>query len=497
MIKERKITIIFSVIFIMAVFFIVKNVSAATSTVRGKVWINDQSQYMYMSCEDDVIGDRLSDDVTVTHNLCGGNAANGYVCDTPPNNAFHFYSVPCSNLVHHVYLNGSGNFSGSAWNYAKGMIDFYATSSPPDSYAFNVNCPSTCNLSNNCSACYNETTQKVYGWARVAANGAWIRLDSTTTATRTPVALQNWNTATSTLPGHNIHPGDLIGYATTTSETLSFNCESEWNGVSAGNCGVRDYRAYISELQVGHLSAPNWSYAEACSGGAQKVIFKWYAKSGWNAAGTYTQTAYQIIANTVNSTSTPAFNSGKVSGTAVQYTCPGPLCAWTPSYSGTYYWWIRLWDANDQPTPWYQYGVVDDHNGSQDELTGGDPVADSRTFKIYAHEFPNPFFTWDPTDVIVGTSTRFVSNYAPSSPVTPLPMSCYGTCAYLWTTNNMGVGGDYISNPTDATTTIIFSHATSAVVTLSVTDSFNYVCSKETAITVNYGLPIWREVRAW
>ncbi len=462
MIIKRRTRIILAAGFFVALFFVAKTVSAV-SNVRGAVWWGDQYQYLYMDCLDDVTGDKLD----VTGNLT-----------TPP--GFKLYSPPCTNIVHHISIDDNGNFTGSAWNYSKGLVTFAATSTPPDNYAFNTHCLSTCNASNSCSACYNETTQQVYGWARVLGDGTWIKLDSQATATMTPVALQSWDLSNSVLPGHGIQPGDFIGYATTTAEAASFNCESEWNGTSVGNCATRSYKVYVSNLQVGHLSAPNWSYSQACASGARTAVLKWYLKSG-------TQTAYRIIVNTANSTSTPAFDSGKISGTATQYICPGPLCAWTPDYGTDYYWWIQLWDGTDQPTAWYQYGLNDGHRGTLDEHTDG---TSGLIFHTYSHEFPNPYFTWDPYAPVVGQTTNFVSNYSSG---TPLPRSAYNPFAYLWTTNN---AGDNISNPTEATTSIQFFKPVDDTITLRVTDVSNYYCSTSTTLHINFGLPVWREVKA-
>jgi len=454
---------------------------AATSTLRGAALWSSDRQYLYFNCLDDVIGDRLD----VPQNLCGGNADNGYTCAEPPDNVFHLYSPPCVGLVHGVYINNDGNFSGSAWNDHLGLVTFDATTTPPeDGYGFNSHCPHTCNLSNNCWACYNENDQKVYGWARVVGDGTWIRLNSATT---TPVQIQGWNaenSASSTLPGHGIQPGDFVGYGTTTDQALSFNCESEWNGAEIGNCDNRDYKVYISNLQIGHLSAPNWSYSQACTpGAARTAVLKWYLKSG-------TQTAYRLIFNTSNSTSTPVFDSGKISGSARQLICPGPLCAWTPNYATNYYWWIQLWDEDDAATEFYQYGTDDGHSGTLDEATEGNPDSNIKTFTTYSHEFPNPFFTWEPYDVLIATSTDFTSNY-PSG--TPLPQSCYDACSYLWTTSDPN---DIISASTSPTTTIKFFHATTTVVYFRVTDASTYYCSTSTALHINYDLPIWREVKA-
>lgn len=466
-----------AVILVIGLFFVVKNAHAATSTVRGAAWWNDQYRYLYFDCLDDVTGDQLD--------------VEGNLYAYPEPRGFHFYSTPCSNLVHHVSIDNNSNFSGSAWNYSKGLVSFDATETPPDGYGFNSKCPHTCNLSNNCWACYLESEQKVYGWMRVVSDGTWIKLDSAMT---TPVKIQSWDYLNnSVLPGHGIEPGDFVGYATSTAGDLSFNCESEGGG--SGNCATRDYKVYISSLQVGHLSAPNWSYGQACGDTALKAVLKWYTKSG-------TQAGYEVVVNDTDnlSTSTAVCWSGvKTPSIAAQYIIPNtdPYCL-TLNYNTNYYWWIRLFyleDSEYKPTEWYQYGVNDGHNGELDEQTSGDPDGNIKTFTTYKHEFPSPYFTWDPYDVLVGTTTDFTSNsqyYTSSNPT--LPQSCSGSnCLYLWATTDPEA---LIGSSTNATTSIIFYHATGTGVSLNVTDADNYVCSTSTTLNINYDLPIWREVKA-
>jgi hypothetical protein len=470
--------LIFGVLFFGGVFLILRNVQAATSTVRGSAWWGDQLQYLYFDCLDDVVGDRLDQE--------------GNLYALPEPRGFHFYATPCTSIVHHVSLDANDNLSGQAWNYSKGLVYFDATTTPPDNYAFNANCPHTCNLSNNCWACYNETDQQVYGWGH-AADGTWIKLDSEITATTSPTKIQDWSK--SVLPGYNIEPGIFVGYATATTgpgilSPLSFNCLTA--GDEDGSCATRgDYKVYIKNLQLHHMSAPNWSYQQACGDTALKVVLRWYIKSG-------TPTAYRLIFNTSNSTSSPVFDSGKITGSAIQYTCPGPLCAWTPNYGTNYYWWIQLWDEDDAPTPLYQFGTVDDHDGTLDLTTdGGNPDNNIQTFTTYKHEFPTPYFTWDPYDVLVATTTDFTSDsdyYIDGQPAAPQDCSG-GTCQYLWTTTDTGA---LIASSTNATTSIIFYRATNTTVTLRVTENSPeaYTCSLTEPLEVNYGLPIWREVKA-
>lgn len=462
--------------------------AAATSTIRGRALWTDGHGYVYFSCLDDQIGDLL--DVE----------GNFYSTSTSPY-GFHFSSPPCVNLVHGVYLNSSNNFSGQAWSPDYGLISFAATATTP-SDSFRSHC-SSCVLG-TCSACYNPTDQKVYGYARVLGNSLWINLDNVAT---TSPRLQNYDLNNQIVPGNSdILAGDFAYDAvnqfpgTTTNSFLSFNCQTENGGTS--NCsGLNsNYKVYISNLQIGKMSAPNWNYSQACAGGALKTVLKWDLKSGQYAVGdppTYhvSQTAFEIVLNNSNTmnTSTNICYSGVISSEAQQYifdknNCPGL------DYNKNYFWWIRLYDENNQPTGWYQFG--DPNNGVISEVTDNEQNSDPLDFLTYKHEFPSPFFTWTPQPVLVGTSTYFTSqSFYYTGGFSTLQSCTNANCSYLWSMDPL-LFGDTISSTTNVTTTMIFGHPTNTAVWLQVRDSDSYVCSTSTVLNVNYALPIWREVKA-
>jgi len=481
----RKIRWLIFGVLLIAGFFIFKNIPvawAATSTIRGAAWWGDEAQYLYFDCLDDYSGDRLD--------------VSGNLYSYPIPRGFHFYSAPCTNY-HKTSIGNDGNLFGVAWNYVNGYVSFEATSTPdtsapPDNYAFNVNCPNSCTAGNNCWACYNETTQRLYGWGRAVDDGTWINLSS---ASPLPVHLQSWDYLNnSVLPGQGIEPGDFVGDAESSLGDLSFNCKSE-GGV--GNCAERDYKVYISNLRVGHLSAPNWSYSSACADTALRAVLRWYVSSG-------EQAGYEIVVNTVDDFDIGTNNyvcwSGvKTPSTATQYIIPNsdPGCP-ALDYNTNYYWWIRLYYLEGEdyyPTEWYQFGEVDGHNGALDERTDGDPDVNIKTFTTYRHEFPSPFFTWNPFEVLVGTTTEFTSDSSYYTDANPnISTACSGSfCSYLWSTNDAGAD---ISDLTGATTSMIFYRATNTTVTLRVTDPDDYYCSQPIMLNINYGLPVWREVKA-
>ena len=488
--KNFRILLILTIV--VGVFFLFRTSQASNSIIRGAAWWANQDSYLYFNCQDDIMGDRLD----VNYNLCGGTATvtNG-TCGIAPH-AFHFYASPCTSLVHKVLIASNGNFSGQAWNYAQGKVDFEGTTTP-DNYSFNSNCPQplTCDSAHNCIACYNDNNQKVYGWARVENSGAWINLNPATT---TPVQLKSWNQASSTSPYYSLDPGDFIGFATTTSSNLSFNCYS-----AGGSYGCTDYKVYISNLQIGHLSAPNWTYADACTSSALEARLSWTLKSGSSSANSFWpidyQTAFEVILSTTNSTSSLVFDSGIQLGSASQYVVDKNNFKGF-NYNTEYYWWVRLRDQNSVWTPWYQFGGTTEHNGLNDIITNNQgsthtSPANAKTFKTYRHEFPSPYFTWSPYAVQVASSTKFTSDsqyYTDSNP--NLAQNCTGSnCLYQWTTDDSGA---LISSPTNSTTSITFFTASNTTVNLQVSDTNNYTCSTSTTLLINYGLPIWREVKA-
>ncbi len=470
---SKKLAALFSAgSFLFFIFvFVAPSAQAATSTVRGVGWWGDTLGNVYFNCLDDVIGDRFDD----PQNLSGSGRY------SPPNDKFHFFSAPCSNLVHGVYINDNDNFFGQAWNPDKGLISFSGTTTPPDGYGdTSSHCAHTCNSSNSCWACYSKTDQKIYGWARVDSDGTWLKLSSSLTP---PVSLQDCGQS-SVWPGYNIQAGDFAGYASSAIGNLSFNCESESGGSA---CATRNYKVYISNLTIGSLSAPNWTYAQACSSTALGANLRWCKRSG-------TQTAYEIAVSTNNSLSTSTaicWSGKKNSSFSSQYILPNsdPACG-SLNYNSNYYWWVRLYDENDIPTDWFQY------NSNSASDTDGNRDNNASTFSTYLHEFPTPFFTWSPYEVLVGTSTffsgltsRYYTSGAPNS-----PQNCSNaTCRYLWTTSDFNVT---ISPDNIVTTTIIFDLATGTTVTLKATDNDNYYCSSSTVFRINYDLPIWREIKA-
>ena len=463
--------------------------AAATSTIRGAAWWGDSVGYVYFNCLDDISGDQLDRE---------GNL-------TDP--GFRFFAPPCEYNQHKVVINPDGNLSGQAWNYNKGFISFSGTSTPPDGYgptSSSLKCPNTCNVSNDCWSCYDEENKRLYGWAQVDSTGEWIRLDSDFPALDNKPPLQLETCAASPLISANtsgtptsaiLQPGDLFGVASSSVGDLFFNCKNEADSNACAN--KNNYHAYVSTLTIGALTAPKFTYAQACTGSGLGATLGWCVKSGQ-------QRGYEIVVNLgtdFGPNPTPAQISGATchilnnSETARSFPVHGncPLV-----YNGHYYWWIRLYDENNEPTIWYQYygNSIDDTDGNRDNNV--------KTFSTFKHKFPTPYFDLPEGVVEIGedvelraTSSVYYTDAAPTTPQLCNDLAC----SYYWWSNSSYAA---FSSTSSATTSVNFSQpSTSTTVSLQVTDlqpvdgqPLYYCIMTKKIDNINYGLPVWREVKA-
>jgi hypothetical protein len=162
-------------------------------------------------------------------------------------------------------------------------------------------------------------------------------------------------------------------------------------------------------------------------------------------------------------------------------------------YDTPYYWFLRLWDDTGSSTPWRQFNITGTKDWITDNYTRNTQIGNSKTFTSYKHEFPLPLFTWTPSEILIATTTNsFISNSYYYNDPSNTPRQCTGSpCALRWTTSDLRAE---IYSPTSATTSIMFTKATSTVVTLTSTDDASYVCSTSTILNVNYDLPLWKEI---
>lgn len=420
-----------------------------------------------------LLSNPLEASANATHNLRGwaNNSTYGYISFNclddgyagrfPFTFPFIFNIAPCAYNQHGVHLDANNNFSGDAWNSVLGFITFNASSTPLNDFRTLCSNGSTCTTATSCTACYNETDEKVYGYMKVVSTGEWIRLDSS------PV-----NPTTQMTNYLAPQPGIFSGYATSTFGSISFNC------ADLGVCGSNNYFVRIGPVEVRQMTAPNWGSTEACSQGAKQAVLKWNTRSG-------IQTGYQVIVNNTDSTSTPFYNSGQVNTAAKQ------IQVVLPDYNKQYYWWIRLWDA-DGPTAWRQFNT----SGTKDVITNPYTTGtNSKNFTSYKHEFPRPSFTWTPEEIIIATtSNSFVSDSYYYNDASVLQPCTGGVCTLAWST--VPSWFSTITTPTAASTSISFFRATSTSVVLTSTDDAHYTCSTSTTLNTNYALPLWKEVNA-
>jgi len=435
--KILKLAGLFSVCAAILLFSNIKPVSAsALENVRG--WANNSTYgYISFNCLDD-----------------------GYAGHFTLTFPFVFNVPPCAYNQHGVNLDANNNFSGDAWNSVLGFITFSSASSTPDD-TFRSHC-SSC-VSGTCSACYEENSRQVFGYMQVKTTGEWIKLDGLAI----PTQITNYL---------DPQPGIFSGYATSSFGAISFNCAND------GSCATNNYLVKIGPLEIRQMIAPNWGNTEACSLGANQAILKWNRRSG-------TQTGYQVIVSTANSTSTGVvYNSGQISNTATQASVS------SLAYDTPYYWFLKLWDDTGTSTAWRQFNTSGTKDWISDNYARNLQIGNAKTFTTYKHEFPRPLFTWSPTEITIATtSNSFLSNssyYNDSN----TPQSCsIGLCALTWSTSDPGAT---ILSTTTASTSIIFLKATSTTVTLTSTDNDIYTCSTSTVLNVNYALPLWKEVKA-
>jgi hypothetical protein len=440
------------------------------NNIRGRALLRDSEEYIFFNCMDEEGG---------TFPFRFPFILGGDPCATVHAGLVSNYGV------HLDYADFT--FHGFARYQAGGLIAFRAGIPEGEDYSFVANCTDTdaseCNADNNCSACYDETSGYVYGWARDMERGEWIDLSFD------QVGIRN--------------SGDRAGFFFGTAEheslgEISFDCND-----IVGNCSSYDnYEVYIWPLDVREMSAPNWNFANACTDTSLKTIFRWQRRSGF-------QTHFEVLMNTENNTST-AWSSGKIAGSASQLICPGDFCSPSPAldYSQSYYWWLKLYDDNVfEDTGWIQFNrdnpevscLLTDNN-SFNQTNSLDPEL---TFTTYQHEFPSPVFSWEDapdTNFIAGTSTEFFVHSDTYYYLSDNSKRYFNDSGFvnnfLWSA--IPVDGVKFSSSTGTSTGIIFETIEDEQqVYLRLTDPTGYYCSYNSGfLTINYNLPLWREVKA-
>lgn len=446
----------------------------------------------------------LNDGTYISFN-CFDDAGGGKF---PFNFPIHFSVGACEVSDHGVNIASNGNFSGSAWHYILGEIDFETSTSTPTATpdeSWRNNCAKDsggnpyCTQAAGCSACFvrgpGGSPGSIYGYARVdslasssnpAEKNGWIRLDGISVYSFDAMsAAGDWQ-------------GTISAANTPASVgSIRFNCDNgAGNNICNADPDFPDWKTYIWSLWVRQMTAPNLPYANACSNGALKTTLKWYLSSG-------VQRKWELIVNNSNSTSSPLFQTSGL-GEANSFSCSEANCHLT--YNTPYYWWIKLWysveptdpESSWIATPWVQF----DHSSTGMGIieAGRTDTPNNFSFVTYRNEFPNFWYETSatPTPIIIGTSTEFeayVQYYTPSSPSSPT--NCTSPyCRYYWTSSDWSAIFAPNDTTSQATTSGIFSQATNTSVTVKVTDPSGYYCYRTTgAGNANFGLPLWKEVK--
>jgi hypothetical protein len=377
------------------------------------------------------------------------------------------------------------NFVGYAWSPNIGWISFQDPN-PPDAYAFSSNCkvPANCS-SGNCSACYNPDTGKIYGWAKALSLGddGWINLGPVATS---PGVSVDRTVASGTFSG--------FGWGGNSSHSiglgwLSFNCSN------TGSCGSSNYSVYLRNHSLPTptgLSAPNWPFNLACNQPALSANLEWN-NIGYNAS------AYEIILNTSNTTTSPAYDTGKRSAiNAVSFVVSSTNPAMNGRYDRQVYWWLKVWDDFGFVSNWHQFdttkGDVVTDNAARNISQSVNPT---KTFTTWLHEMPLADFSYIPAvpQAYYPVTTTDISYFFTTSNPNSNQQKCSSTkCTWLWK------GSSTISNltPTASSTvmTFGFTKAASAKINMTVTDPDGYFCSSTTLPFYVDLLPVWREKQA-
>jgi hypothetical protein len=316
---------------------------------------------------------------------------------------------------------------------------------------------------------YDSGTGNVTGWAKILSLGddGWVSLGDNDITDGNPYGI-TISTATGDFSGYawngNNGGNGAIGW-------VSFNCSSD------SSCGGgHDYKVntFINlPPYVTDLSAPNFTAVQACSGSVKTVILRWDFKD--NDAGD-TESAFQI--KLYNSAGALIHDYGKTAGSAEQFVVPASDLA----YGSEYRWSLTVWDSHNFPSSDTFFNTaVASHS-----LNGGaTPVSDTRNFKIYNNEFPNPYFTWYPSSPSIGeeVSLKDSSIFYDSSPLEHTNID--------WVTNGVPVS---VNNATS--TVIQFYNPSGFSATSTVADIYGYACSTSTNInSIKKKLPSWIEAK--
>jgi len=168
-----------------------------------------------------------------------------------------------------------------------------------------------------------------------------------------------------------------------------------------------------------------------------------------------TQSAYRVQVDNNSNFSSPEDDSGKVTSNSNSYaTILGKL-----EYNNTYYWRLKVWDSKDADSNW---------------ISGP-------SFTIPTHAYPEIDFSWSPFKPSVNEDVLFVDESIVYGGTTKKSWS--------WTFQDGSPDSSNEQNPTAE-----FSSTGEKDITLRVTDSDGFSCSRTKTLNSQLPLPIWKEI---
>jgi PKD repeat protein len=342
-----------------------------------------------------------------------------------------------------VNIDATGVFSGYAWSENIGWISFNESDL--------TGCPQT-----PCRAWVDITSGNVYGWAKALSadnpqSGGW----------------DGWISLNGSNYGVNIDfDGEFHGWAWGSDVVgwISFNCD---NPESGDVCSQSDYKVYTTFTfnQPPSASDLRIDGEDYCTSSPEG-----YVSVSWLYQDTQDdQKSYRIQIATDS-----GFSNIVVDYTALQTRSPGTRgnalikVKLSPSageleipYSSTpYYWRIKVQDSEDN---WSDWAVA------------------SETINTPHHPKPSVDFTWSPENPAVDEEVQFTDQTV-----------VYGGAvkqSWYWEFTDGNPSTSTLQNPT-----VSFSSSGDKQVTLTVTDSDAYSCSRDKTVSVTLPLPGWTEI---
>lgn len=169
------------------------------------------------------------------------------------------------------------------------------------------------------------------------------------------------------------------------------------------------------------------------------------------------QSAYQIQIDNNSNFSSPEIDTGKIISSSNYYTNSTPL-----SYNTTFYWRLKVWDSKNASSDWI--------------------IAPS--FTTPKHPYPFVDFEWSPQNPTVNEEVQFIDKSEVYGGATKV--------SWYWTFQDGSPPNSRLQNPVAK-----FLSPGPKSVTLEVTDSDGYSCTKQKIINLRLPLPKWKEIQPY